>query len=113
MKKKTFYIRLAFSTLFMLIVFAGAGAQVWLNHLCRQGKIAYMQGFLTGIPIAIVMFWGACFFDDCSLSKAGGKKTYIIKRLPRRLLGTLFTLLCAGSVVFWLYVYHTNIARLF
>ena len=113
MKKKDFYIRLGLSVLFMLIAFGAAAAEVYLYHLCRTGRIEYMQGFLTAIPIAVVIFWFSCFFDDISIKDTGEKKIYIIKKLPRRIIGTLFTLFCSGAVVFWLYVYHTNIARLF
>ena len=97
----------------MLVCFGGAAAQGYVYYLCKNGRIEYMQGFLTGVPIAIVIFWFSCFFDDITLKKSGDKNIYIIKKLPRKILGMLFTLFCSGSVVFWLYIYHTNIARLF
>ena len=113
MSKKNFCIRLTFSVLFMLICIGGAAAEGVYYYMCRTERIPYMQGFLMAIPTAIVIFWSACFFDAASLKKLGDKKYYVIKRIPRRVLGMLFTVFCSGSVLFWLYVYHTNIAKLF
>ncbi|MBR6337827.1 MAG: hypothetical protein IKR76_08890 [Ruminococcus sp.] len=113
MSKKSFYIRLAFSVLFMLICLGGAVAEGVYYYMCRTEQMPYMKGFLMAVPTAIVIFWFGCFFDQVSLKKSGGKKHYVIKRIPRKILSTLFTLLCSGAVFFWLYIYHTNIARLF
>ena len=97
----------------MLIAFGGAAAEGVLYYMCKNERIPYMQGFLTAIPTAIIIFWASCFFDAASLKKQGDKKHYVIKRIPRKVLGILFTLACSGAVFFWLYIYHTNIARLF
>ena len=113
MSKKVFYTRLVFSVLFMFMCLGGAAAEGIYYYMCKTEKMPYMQGFLMAVPTAIVIFWGSCFFDSASLKKNGDKKFYIIKRIPRKILSTLFTLACSGSVIFWLYVYHTNIARLF
>ncbi len=113
MSKKSFYTRLVLSVLFMLVCIGGAAAEGVYYYMCRTEKIPYMQGFLMAIPTAIIIFWGSCFFDAASLDKSGDKKRYVIKRVPRKVLGTLFTLFCSGAVLFWLYVYHTNIAKLF
>ena len=96
----------------MAVCFGGAAAEAVLYRLCVKEKIAYMQGFLTAVPIAVVMFWGSCFFDDITYVKNGGKHKYVIKKLPRKVLSVLFRLMCVSAVVFWLYIYHTNIARL-
>ena len=99
--------------MFTVLCFGGAAAEVVLYQLCVKEKMAYMQGFLTAVPIAVVMFWFSCFFDDITYVKNGSKHKYVIKKIPRKVISILLRLLCAAALVFWLYIYHTNIARLF
>lgn len=113
MSKRSFYTRLAFSVLFMLVCIGGMTAEGVYVYMCKTEKMPYMQGFLMAVPTAIVIFWGSCFFESASLKKEDGRNMYVIKRIPRMVLSVLFTLACSGSVIMWLYLYHTNIAKLF
>ena len=106
-------LRTFLSLAFMLLSFCGVGANVILYYFCKNNRIGYMQGFLTGIPIGIAMFWCSCFFDDASVIRSDEKKIYIFGRIPQRLVSLLLTLLCIAAVFFWVYMYHTKIARLF
>ncbi|MBR1751985.1 MAG: hypothetical protein IJ740_14145 [Ruminococcus sp.] len=106
-------LRKILSLLFVLLSVSGAAANGAVYHMCTQNKITYMQGFLTGIPVAIAMFWCSCFFDDASLIKQDSGNVYIFGRVIRRIISLLLTLLCIAAVFFWVYMYHTKIAPLF
>lgn len=113
MKEKKSRARLVLAIIFLLITLACMGAEGYLYYLCTTDRMPYMRGFLTAIPIVIVMYWFSCFFDDITYKKGDEGGRYIINKHLRRMINTVLTLVCIASVALWLYLYHTQIQKLF
>ena len=85
----------------------------YITYITYTSVISELQGFLTFVLFWIGSYWFSTFFAQLSVIKAkDGKKTRVIGKTARRIMGDVLTILSVGLICVWAYMYVTRYTNL-